>query len=206
MGIVLTFAQQKGGAGKTTLLATLAHSLLLADCSVAVTDLDPQGTLSHWLSLGDVAGLHQIETASYRIGSDLRDGKDNFDFVLVDCPGSANTLLESAIRESDMVVIPCQTSPVDVWATGAILDMCRSEKTPAKVVLNRVAPRGRAVETTRAALAKMGAEVMNSEIGNRVAYANGIAIGTSALGLTGQQKAVAEVAQLTKEVLETLRA
>jgi len=204
MGSVITFAQQKGGAGKTTLLACIAHQLHLDGARVALADLDPQGSLTHWHGMGRMPGLTLIDTASYRVGGDLRDARAKFDFVLVDCPGSATSLLEAALRESDLVLVPCQTSQVDVWATAAILHMCDSENATAHVVLNRVAPRGKATDTTRTALEMAGAQVMATQIGNRVAFAHGMAAGTTVLGLTGQVAAKQEIAALTREMRAVL--
>ena len=45
---ILTVAQQKGGAGKTTLAAHLAVAYTAAKKSVAVIDIDPQQSLTHW--------------------------------------------------------------------------------------------------------------------------------------------------------------
>ena len=204
MGKIITFAQQKGGAGKTTLLAGLAHALVLKGKSVAAADLDPQGSLRTWASLGGIEKLQMIETASYRVGGDLRSAKAAHDFVLVDCPGSATPLLEAAIRESDCVIVPCQASQVDVWATQAVLDMCAAENTPCRVVLNRVPPRGKAADETRRSLAAAGAKVMKAQVGNRVAFANGLASGSTVLGLPGQARAKDELAAFTKEVLKAL--
>jgi chromosome partitioning protein len=47
-GIIITLAQQKGGAGKTTVAAHLAVAYALAGSSVAVLDVDPQGSLGEW--------------------------------------------------------------------------------------------------------------------------------------------------------------
>src|SRR5258708_29275197 len=47
-GLVITLAQQKGGSGKTTIAAHLAVAFLLARKSVAVLDIDPQGSLGEW--------------------------------------------------------------------------------------------------------------------------------------------------------------
>ncbi len=204
MGSVITFAQQKGGAGKTTLLAGLAHWMMQRNKSVAIVDLDPQGSLSQWHGYGSVPELDLVETASYRVGGDLRDARKDHDLTLVDCPGSATALLEAAIRESDLVVVPCQASPVDVWATGAILKMCEAEKTPVQVVLNRVAPRGRAADDTQQALEDAGAQVMTTRIGNRVAFANGMARGSTVLGLSGQPRAHAELNAFAKELQSSL--
>ncbi len=47
MGKVIAVAQQKGGAGKTMLAAQLAVALAEGG-SVALLDIDPQGSLTIW--------------------------------------------------------------------------------------------------------------------------------------------------------------
>ena len=50
----------------------------------------------------------------------MKAAKRAHDYVLVDCPGAASTLLENAIRESDLVLAPCQPSVMDVWALPSV--------------------------------------------------------------------------------------
>ena len=204
MGYVVTLAQQKGGAGKTTLLAHLAHAWAKARKTVAVVDLDPQSSLSQWFELSDLP-LEQIETKDYRAGGDIRAAAKTADYVLVDCPGSATNMLEAALRESDLVLVPCQPTVMDAWATGKILEMAEKAKTPARIVLNRVPPRGGAVDQIKAQLKEAGGTVLKSNLGNRVAFANGIAQGTTAFGLARRSLAVDEVEGLRKELDRVLK-
>lgn len=200
MGHAITFAQQKGGAGKTTLLVHLAHAFSNKKQQVALLDLDPQGSLTQWASIANIDNLTILETASYRIGGDLRSAKDRYDYVFVDCPGSAAATLEAAIRESDLVLAPCQPSMMDVWATAPIMDVCKAEKTEARIILNRVPPRSAVADDIAAKLEKSGTKVLKSRMGNRIAFSKSFGMGTTALGLSGQAQAKSEVETLRKEV------
>ena len=205
MGHVITFAQQKGGSGKTTLLAHLAHAEALKGKSVALVDLDPQASLSRWAAMSDIDGCTLVETASYRAGGDIREAAARHDLTLIDCPGSVASVLEAAIRESDLVLCPCQASVMDIWATEATLEMCAKEKTEARIVLNRVPPRGLTADEASKALKGKG-KILKHRFGNRIAFSRGLSQGTTALGLSGQQPAKAEVAAFQKEVARVLKA
>jgi chromosome partitioning protein len=116
MGQIITFAQQKGGAGKTTVLAHLAAAWAADGRRVALVDLDPQKSLTRWATLRADPALELVDSSDYRAASDLRAAAHH-DLVLVDCPGAASTLLDAALRESTLVIAPCQPSALDAWAT-----------------------------------------------------------------------------------------
>jgi chromosome partitioning protein len=198
MGQIITFAQQKGGAGKTTLLAHLAHAWASEGRKVAVVDLDTQASLTQWAGLGSLP-LTMVETKDYRAGGDIKSAARSHDLVLVDCPGNASAMLDAALRESHLVVAPCQPTVMDVWATRAILTLAGKAKVPVRVVLNRVPARGQAAEEAAAMLAGNGASVLASRLGNRMAFQTGFARGTTALGL-GRSPAMAEVQALRGEL------
>ena len=141
MGHGITFAQQKGGSGKTTVLAHLAAAWAEAGRTVAVIDLDPQQSLTRWAKLRADQGIAVVESKDYRAGSDIKAARKTHDIVLVDCPGAASSLLESAIRESDLVLAPCQPSVMDVWALASVLETARKLKRPVRILLNRMPPR-----------------------------------------------------------------
>ena len=205
MGQIIAFAQQKGGAGKTTALAHLADAWAAAGKSVAVADLDPQRSLSIWAGLGANTRITAVESAGWRAGSDIKELARDHDITLVDCPGSASNMLEAALRESTLVIVPCQPTMLDAWASGAVLEMAEKEKTPARVLLNRVPPRGGAVDMVRDALSEMGAKLLKSTLGNRVAFSNGFARGSTALGIARRSRASDEVIALRKELDRLLK-
>lgn len=200
MGMKVAFAQQKGGAGKTTILSHLAHSWSRAGKDVGLVDLDPQRSLTQWAQRCGEFEFDLKESKDWRAGLDIRDSGKRHDITLVDCPGNADILLRAAIRECDLVLTPCQPTGLDVWATGAILTLCKAEKTPCRVVLNRIPPRGGKTEEMLAALSDMEASVLASRLGNRVAFSSGMLDGTTAI--SGNRKSIArdEIEALRMEI------
>ena len=199
MGQIITFAQQKGGAGKTTLAAHLAAHWSRAGRTVALADLDGQGSLTRWAQLRGEQDLEIIETRDYRAAGDLRAAARRRDVVLVDCPGAASNLLDSAIRESDLVVVPCQPSAMDVWASDSILAAAARLGRPARIAFNRVPPHAAAVDEAREALGA-GRNVLSATLGNRVAFARAMQRGQSAGELSRTSRAAAELAALADEL------
>ncbi|SOH94695.1 chromosome partitioning protein [Monaibacterium marinum] len=191
MGRIITFAQQKGGAGKTTVLTQLAHHWLATGVTVALVDLDPQGSLSRWASMrGD---MECTASSDWKAGSDIRAAARKADLVLVDCPGNADILLRATIRDSDLVVAPAQPSMMDLWALEPVVEMARKEKTPLRVLLNRVPPTGRAAQDARDVVT---ADLLDEQMGNRVVFQQAFAVGKAAAELQPRSKAASEVAAI----------
>lgn len=200
MGYVITFAQQKGGAGKTTVLAHLAASWSGAGRSVALIDLDPQQSLTRWARLRADPALSLIESRDYRAASDVRAAARRHDLVLIDCAGAATTLLDAVIRESDLVLSPCQPSVMDAWATHTICETAARLKTPVRIVLNRIPPRTSTIEDVLAALGPHSKLLLDSCLGNRVAFAQAFITGRTAPELARRSTAAEETDALRTEL------
>ncbi|MGB0410501.1 MAG: AAA family ATPase [Pikeienuella sp.] len=207
MAKVLTFAQQKGGSGKTTLLTQTAVALATGQPAmrVALIDLDPQKTLSGWMDerikrTGE-ADLDLIESSEWRIGVDIGKASRDADVILIDCPGNADIMLGRVMRETNLVIAPAQPSAPDIWATRATLRMAMKEGADARVVLNRVPPRGAVIEDMAARLVEEGADLMEQRIGNRVAFATAFAKGAGVTETDPRSKAAEEISALAQAIL-----
>lgn len=200
MGRIITFAQQKGGAGKTTVLVHLAAAWAEAGRRVALIDLDPQRSLSRWAGLRADPALPLIESKDYRAASDMKAAAKAHDYVLVDCPGAASSLLEAVVRESDLVVAPCQPSVMDVWATASVIETAKKQKTPLRILLNRVPGRAAALEEVIATLGPAQALLLATRLGNRVGFSQAMLNGRTAPELSRRSAAASEVAALKAEI------
>jgi chromosome partitioning protein len=205
-GIIITVAQRKGGAGKTTLAAHLA--LAWAERHrVAVIDIDPQGSLAAWFQLrrARLGGDATIEVAAitgWRVAAEVERQARANDIVLIDSAPHAETEARIAVRAASLVLVPVQPSPMDVWATQATLDLCRQERVPALVVLNRVPSRANLTATMTAKLGELGAPVATAHIGNRVALAAALAEGRGIAEAAPSSVAAQEIAALAEEILQ----
>src|SRR5476649_1783169 len=101
---VITIAQQKGGAGKTTVAIHLAVAWKQCGKRVAVVDIDPQGSLTHWHKIREkcfgegYTGLTFSALSGWRVGSEIARLKRNHDVIIIDSPPHTETETRTAIR------------------------------------------------------------------------------------------------------------
>jgi chromosome partitioning protein len=207
-GRTITVAQQKGGAGKTTLVCHLAVAFATRGLGVGLLDVDPQGSLSAWLEVraartGGTAFAH-AKIAGWRVQAEVERFVKRHDLVLVDSPPHAATDAKVAIRAADLVLIPIQPSPMDLWATRPTLDLARAENVPAVIVLNRVPARSRSAETLAARIADLGAAVAAVRLGSRAGFAAAMLDGAAVQETEPASKSAAEIAALADEILARL--
>lgn len=210
MASVVTVAQQKGGAGKTTLVIQLATALAAAGRRVALVDIDPQGSLTGWMRIRehrqrDVPELRFAMVAGWRLGVELDRLKREMDVIVVDTPPHTEIDAKAAIRGAELVLVPCQPSSLDIWASQGTVELAAKEKRKAALVLNRVPPRGRAIEEARHALAELGAPALATQIGNRQAFVTSIAQGLGVVEAEPRSAAADEVRALAEDVAKRLR-
>ena len=204
---VITIAQQKGGAGKTTLAAHLALAWLATGHSVAVVDIDPQASLSSWFRLrrerrkSDEPDIEVTSITGWRVAAEVERQARGHDVVLVDSPPHAATEARIAVRAASLVLVPVQPSPMDLWATRATLELARSERVPALLVLNRVPPRANLTDAMLAEFLALGVPIAKSQIGNRVALASALAEGRGILESAPGSRGSEEVTALADEIL-----
>ena len=209
MAAVVTVAQQKGGAGKTTLVAQLAVALAAAGLRVAALDIDPQATLGAWAELrrrrAEALPLTIEASQGWKSSLAIESLARNHDVVLVDSPPHAETEARVVIRAATLVLVPCQPSLLDIWASAATLNLAAHEKRPPVVVWNRLPPRGRIVDEARAALAARGDAALEAGLGNRSAFAHSLHQGAGVVETEPRSRAAAEARALAAAIRARLR-
>lgn len=124
MSKVIAVLNQKGGVGKTTLTVHLATALARRGEKVLLIDADPQGSALDWSAARLVAPLFPVAgIPKASLHKELPGLAANYSIVLIDGPPRVNDVAKSAIMASDLVLIPVQPSPYDVWAAKNIIDL-----------------------------------------------------------------------------------
>lgn len=204
---VITIAQQKGGAGKTTVAIHLAVAWKQRGMRVAIVDIDPQGSLTHWHKIREkcfgegYTGLTFTSVSGWRVGSEISRLKRNHDLIIIDSPPHTETEARTAIRNADFIIVPVQPSPTDLWATKATLEIAKSENIPVRVVMNRIAASSKLAQTIAAELPNLA----KNHLGNRVLFASSIMEGRSATEVGPSTPAALEVKALAEELAKVLK-
>ncbi|MEO1200917.1 MAG: ParA family partition ATPase [Pseudomonadota bacterium] len=210
MGKIITIAQQKGGSGKTTVAAHLAVAWAAQPkTTVAVIDVDPQGSLGEWFEqreelYGDEPGLTFRTASGWGARREARALARDHDVVVLDTPPKSDTEARPSIEVANLVLVPVQPSPIDVWATQSTLDLAAKEDSEALLVVNRVPPRAKLTEEMVEALKEMPKSAAKTRLGNRVAFAEAMGSGRTVLETHKSGKAAEEVAALAQEVHKIL--
>ncbi len=203
MSRVITIAQQKGGAGKTTLAANLAAALA-ASRTVAVLDIDPQGSLSRWHRLRagrqGVPSIGFSDVSGWRLARELDRLRVGHDVLIVDSPPQLDTDAKLAIRAADLVVVPLQPSPPDLWAAEGTLALAAAERRACRILLNRAPASGKLRAGVEAEIAAAGYPVFSATLGNRTGFAAAFALGLGVTEAAARSTAAAELRSVLAEL------
>jgi chromosome partitioning protein len=203
---VIALIGNKGGAGKTTLALNLAAALA-REGSVAVFDADPQGSALQWRAVSEHDGAPPVIDAAADLEDIVARMSGSLDYVFIDCPPSVHSRqTNAALHVSDILLIPVQPSPLDLWATvhseRAIGQARASNPTlRAMLVINQLDPRTRVSRLMRDALAEVDLPAADTAIHRRAVYGASVLEGKSVfdMGKRGAE-AASELQELISEV------
>lgn len=206
--MIIGVLNQKGGVGKTTLSVNLAACLARTGARVLLIDADPQGSALDWAAarlgtpLFSVVGFPRAT-----IHKDIAQLGQGYDHIVIDGPPRVTDLARSAIMASDIVVIPVQPSPYDIWAAEEVVKLITEacvykENIKSVFVVNRKITNTALGRDVREVLAAYPVHVLDASVAQRVVFAEAAAQGQAIFEIDPTGPAVAEIEAVAAELME----
>ena len=184
---VVAILNQKGGAGKTTISVNLARGLQLTGDRVLLVDSDPQGSARDWHAVGQGDLLTVVGLDRPTLDKDIKAISKGYDWVLIDGAPQLAQMAVAAIKCADIILIPVQPSPYDIWAAEELVEVIKARqqvangKPKAAFIISRRISKTKLGQEVRKALEDYGLPIFQSSTSQRVIYAETAATGSNVI-------------------------
>lgn len=207
--MIIAILNQKGGSGKTTISVNIARALQMTGEKVLLVDSDPQGSARDWHAAGDGSLLTVIGLDRPTLNKDIAAIKNGYTWVLIDGAPQLAEMAIAAIKCADVVLIPIQPSPYDIWAAAELIEVIKArqqitdnQKPKAAFVISRQISNTRLGKEVRDALVEYELPVFKAGTYQRIVYAKTAATGSTVLDAELSSEASEEINRIVKELKE----
>ena len=211
MAITISVLNQKGGAGKTTISVNLAHALQLDGAKVLLVDSDPQGSARDWNEANEGELIPVVGLDRETLAKDLKAIEGGYDFVVIDGAPQIAKLSAAGVKAADIVIIPCQPSPYDIWAAADLVDIIKARqdvtggKPKAAFIISRSIKNTKLGNEVTEALEGYELPVLKSNTTQRVAYPTTASEGQTVF-IEPNSEAAKEILKIKNELMEIINA
>ncbi|MHC5822023.1 MAG: AAA family ATPase [Nostoc sp.] len=199
----IAIASLKGGSGKSTLALNLGVAAFLNKKQTVLIDLDPQCSLTSWADNRENKLPDVLSVQALRLAHILETAKDqDADIVIIDTGGDVESTALTAIRNSDLVLIPCRSAIFDLQTVKDTFNLTKIADKTAFVILNAVPATGALADEAETAILEQGIEVSPWRLTQRIAFVYAATAGLGVQEYEPNGKAALEVKNLYRWVLK----
>ncbi|MCW8349297.1 AAA family ATPase [Vibrio sp. ZSDZ65] len=208
MANIIAILNPKGGAGKTTIALHLSRALK-GYGSILMVDTDPQGSARDWAEQGGGASfpIVGVDRAGALKGT-IQQLTRGYDWIVIDGAAKLEEMAAHAISIAELVIIPVQPSPLDLWACEALVSQIKQRQVITDGVPTAAFQISRAKKGTKLAgeIRKVVADyelpLLNGNIHDRTIFANSLSSGSTAIDEEPEGQAAFEIRYLVKQIVK----
>jgi chromosome partitioning protein len=205
MNSIITVATMKGGSGKSTVASCLAVHWHLEGRRPTVIDADPQRSIAR-LATRDRAlgGVPVIEDATDQAWKTARSAAAGGGPVIIDTPGFRSEATMACLAATDFLLVPVKPSPFDVDrmldTLNLLINGVSGWRPIFRCVLTQTTRDSVIAKHIRTELAEAGFPLLESEMTNRVVYAEAALWGATPSLIDRAGPAARDIAAIAAEV------
>lgn len=207
---IIGFINQKGGVGKTTFILNTAFALAKMNKKVFILDTDNQASVCNFMDFREKQGIEtSIDyTSSQVLGikTNLKQLSNSYDYLLIDTAGSASSDILKATEFMDNIIVPVQSSWLDINSASAFITalMTTNANKKFKILINGVNTNSMSIAQELYNYFKNeNIDVFKSYICNRKPYKDSIYMAKSIVEtLEDKDNCLIEFNKYIKELLE----
>ena len=207
MNQIITVATMKGGSGKSTIATCLAVHWHLTGRNVTLIDADPQRSIAR-LALRERAlgGVPVVEDATEDAWKRAQSLAAPGHTVIVDTPGFRSQATLACIAAAHFLLVPVKASPLDIDrmldTLNSLIDSVGDRRPIFRCVLTQTTRDSVIARHIRNELIEAGFPVLQSEMTNRVAFAEAALWGATPSLIERSGAAAREIAAIADELDE----
>jgi chromosome partitioning protein len=195
----------KGGSGKSTLASCLAVHWHLKGRRPTIVDADPQRSIvrlaARERALGGVPVVSDSTENAWKTARGLAAPGHP---IIIDTPGFRSLSTMACIAAADFLLVPVKASPLDIDRMLDTLDSLivgpDGQRSTFRCVLTQTTRDSVIARHIRSELLEAGFPVLQSEMTNRVSYAEAALWGATPSLIDGAGAAAREIAAIADEV------
>lgn len=212
MANVVSILNPKGGSGKTTVSIHLARALHLKGEKVLLVDSDRQGSARDWNEAGEgKGGFPVVGIDRPTLDKDVPALAKDYEWVIIDGAAKLEKMIASAVKAADLVVIPVQPSPLDIWACDSLVDIIQARQSvtdgiPAVAFVVSRAKKGTVLaRDVSDAIGAYEFPILHGAIHDRTVFAKALIDGSTAIDSDLESPATFEINHLLKQIVEAFQ-
>ena len=150
-------------------------------------------------------GFSVVGMARPSLHKELEPLAADYDHVVIDGPPRIHAVAKSIVLAADVLIVPLQPSPTDVWATSETVDLINdgrvyNERLRPVLLINRRIVNTAIARDVRSSLVSLDIPILDADVAQRVVFAEALVGGQTVADVAPASLAAGEVERLVDEL------